>query len=135
MNRNYTCTFITQKESSISCKRLFLDGNTSLTNLYTTNSNIIFIKILFCLFKVSKTIKIDLLICTMISEDVEFFHCFHFLAILRFVSNVNNLLKTEGTSTTNNAADVIFLSNIMEEEISFGELFLHFFYNQLLDCY
>lgn len=135
MNRNYTCTFITQKESSISCKRLFLDGNTSLTNLYTTNSNIIFIKILLCLFKVSETIKIDLLICTMISKYVEFFHCFHFFTILRFVSNVNNLLKTEGTSTTNNAADVIFLSNIMEEEISFGELFLHFFYNQLLVCY
>lgn len=135
MNRNYTCTFITQKESSISCKRLFLDGNTSLTNLYTTNSNIIFIKILLCLFKVSETIKIDLLICTMISKDVEFFHGFHFFSILRFVSNVNNLLKTEGTSTTNNATDVIFLSNIMEEKISFGELFLHFFYNQLLVCY
>ena len=135
MNWNDSCTLVTQKECSMSCKRLLLNWDTSLSNLNTTNANVILVQILFCLFKISETIKVDLFICTMISKNMEFFHSFHFLAVIRFICNVYDLLKTESTSTTYYVSDVIFLSNIMEEKVTFGDLFLHFYYNQLLVFY
>ena len=135
MNWYDTCSLVTQKECCMSSKRLFLNGNTSLPNLDTANSNIILVKILFSLFKVPEPIKINLFICSMITKDMEFFHSFHFLAIIRFICDINDLLQAKSTSTTYNISDVIFFSDIMEEEISFGNLFFHFFYNQLLICY
>lgn len=131
MNWNDSCTLVTQKECSMTCKRLLLNRDTSLSNLDTTNTNIVLVQILFCLFKVSETIKVDLLVCTMISKDVKLFHSFHFFAVIRLICDVYDLLKTESTSTTYDVSDVIFLSNIVEKKITFGDLFLHFFYNQL----
>ena len=135
MNRNDSCTLVTQKECSVSCKGLLLNRDASLSNLDTANTNVVLVQILFCLFKISETIKVDLLVCTMISKNMEFLHSFHFFAVIRFICDVYDLLKTESTSTTYDVSDVIFLSNIVEEKITFGDLFLHFYYNQLLVFY
>jgi len=61
----------------------------------------------------------------MVSKYMKLLHSFHLFTIFWLVSNVNNLFKTECTSASNNASDIIFLSDIMKEQISFWELFLH----------
>lgn len=135
MDWDDSCPLVTQKECSVSCKRLLLNWDASLSNFNTANTNVIFVQILLSLFKIPETIKVYLLICTMISKNMELFHGLHLFAIIRFICDVYDLLKTECASTTYDASDVVFLSNIVEEKVTFGDLFLHFFYNQLLVFY
>lgn len=127
MHRNYSSALVTQKESSVSSERLFLNWNASFTNFYSTNFNVVLVQVFFCLLKISEAVKIDLFVCSMVAKDVELFHGFHLFAILRFIRNINNLFKAKSTCTTNYVSDIIFLSDVMKEEISLGKLFFHFF--------
>jgi hypothetical protein len=117
---NYTCAFIAKEKSSISCERLLMNWNTVLSNLNPTDFNIILIEILFCLFRTSKPIKIDMLIRSMITKKIELFHGFHFLTLFRFIRNINNLFQTKCACTSDYVSDIIFLGYVMKEEIAFG---------------
>jgi len=128
MNRNNSSAFITHKESCVSCKRLLMNGNTTLSNLNTTHSDVILVQVFFCLLEVLKSIELYLLVRAVIAEDMKLLHGFHFLAVLWLVGYVDNLLQTKSTCASYYWTDIVFLSDIVEEQVSFRELFFHFFY-------
>jgi len=126
MNWKNSRPLVSQKESSVSWEGLLIDWNTAFTNLYSTNFNVIFVEVLLCLFRRFETIKLYLLVCSMISKYMELFHCFHFFAVFRFICDINYLFQTKSTCTSYDTSDVILFTNIMKKQITFWELFLHF---------
>ena len=96
-----------------------MNGYATLTNLHTTNFDIVAVQILFYLFSVSKTIKFNLFISSMITKQIKFFHGFHLFTLIGFVSYVDNLLQPESTGTSDDISDIIFLRYIMKKKISF----------------
>ena len=125
MNRNNSCSLISHKESSVSSKRLFMYWLTALSYFYSTNGYTIGIEILLGLFKISKTIKLYLFKCSMITKSMKFLHSFHLFTVIGFISHINYFFETKGTCTSYNTSNVIFLTNIMQEKESFWKLFLH----------
>ena len=110
-----------------------MNWNTILADLHSTYFNVIRIEVLLRLFDISKTIEIYLLVSSMVAENVKFLHGFHLFTIIWLVCYIDNLFKTKCTCASNYCSNVVFLTNVMKEEISFGKLFLHFLlYNQLL---
>ncbi len=113
VDRNDSGTFVSQKECSITRKRMFLNRHTTLSNLYSANSDIVSVQILFCFFKISKTIEIYLLESSMVAKNMKLFHGFHLFAIIRFVGHINYLFETKGACTSNYVSDVVFLADIV----------------------
>lgn len=113
VDRNYSRTFISQKECSMTRKRMFLNRHTTLSNLYSANSDVVSVQILFCFFEISKSIEVNLLEGSMVAENMKFFHGFHLFAIIGFVGYINDLFETKGTCTSNYVPDVVFLANVV----------------------
>ena len=115
MDWDDSSAFIPHKERCMAGKRLFLNRDATFTNLNSTYSNIVCIKVLFGIFEISEPIEIDLLVGAMIAKNMKLLHGLHFFAVFGFVSHINDLFKTERTCTTNDASNVVFLSDVVQE--------------------
>ena len=63
--------------------------------------------------------------CALVSEHVELFHYFHFFASLWAIRYVEHFGKSESAGTPEYIANIILLTNVMQQQVSLRHLFLH----------
>ncbi len=91
MGGDYAGSLITEEECCTACEGLVLDGNAWLADLDAAHFYVVRVQVLFCLFCVPKSIEFYLFKGSVITKSIEFFHCFHFLAVLWFISYIDDL--------------------------------------------
>lgn len=76
---------------------MLVNGSATLSNFNSTNSNIVGNKVFFGFFKTAEGLKLDLLVCSLISEHLEFLKYLHLLATLRSVADIEHFRKSKST--------------------------------------
>lgn len=69
--------------------------------------------------------KVDLIIGPLMPETVELLHGLHLFAALRAVGDIEDLGEPEGAGRADDGADVGLLADVVQEQVSFGLLFVH----------
>lgn len=125
MHGQYSGPFVTKEESSASCKRMCMDGFAILSDFYSAYFYLILNEVFLCFFKAGKRDVLDVLICTLITEHIELFHDLHFLTAFRSIRYIENFRKSESACASQNVSNIIFLTDIVQEQVSLGDFFLH----------
>lgn len=101
-----------------------LYGFTILPYFNSTDFDSLFMQFLATSLKWGKRLILDLLVSALITEHIELFEDFRFFGVGP-ATDKQHFVETEGTSTANYVSDVVSLTDVVQQQISFRFIALH----------